>query len=144
MRDRLRKAGSAISQFLTETDDKYAKRIADMYLPDNRMGEGSYSGMEARARGYGAAFLGGIPLSEMRSKEEGRAPKALIRLNAAVRYGAPLIGIGLAAKGIQDLTTAYNNQTSGTLMPRSSQHVEALNAMLRDGTITSAQYEAML
>ena len=49
-----------------------------------------------------------------------------------------------AGAGIINLTQALSSQTSGTLMPSGSQHVDALNAMLQRGDITPGQYEAML
>ena len=114
----MRKAGDAIGQFLTKVDDAYSKRIANMYIPEGSQ-KGQYGGKESAARATATAFLGGLPLSMNRNMKEGeeRVPEALLALNAGVRYGAPLLGAGLAVKGVQDLLNAESNQTSGTLMP---------------------------
>ena len=109
MREFLRKAGRK----LEELDHAYAEKITDMYTGGGKR----YGQFESGARMFGAAFLGGVPISKRYLRGEEGAPNAVIALNAAVRYGAPAIGITLAGKGIMDLTAAYNQQTAGTLEP---------------------------
>ena len=119
MRHLIRKAGQAVRGMpevvgnkARQMDDAYAQKVADMYLPDNMDAEGA----GAAARGIGAAFLGGVPLSSM---GESPATNVAAITGAMSRYAAPAAGISLAGKGLMDLAVMLdpNEQTSGTLMP---------------------------
>ena len=74
---------------------------------------------------------------KFKDNAEGRAAMIASR---ALQAGV----VTAAGAGIIELTRALSNQTSGTIMPASSQHVDALDAMLADGVINQAQYQAML
>ena len=110
MKGMLRKAGDK----LRSVDDAYAEKVANMYLPDGLPRD--IGGPQAAARGIGAAFLGGVPVS---SFGDNAATNAAVITGALSRYAAPAAGITLAGKGIYDMAVALGSgeQTPGTVMP---------------------------
>ena len=135
---------------IADFDRAYANRAAkDMggqetlggYLGGTPLADFSISTKAAKEE------FAGKPISNMDNLLSNIGEAALIvgpamATNVGYRYGLPAAGVTLAGKALYDLTQNY--QTSGTVMPSSSQHVEALDAILASGAINQAQYQAML
>lgn len=105
----IRKAGQRLRIALKKgkrtvdaVDNTYSGKVTDMYMgkEDNPR---SYvdNPVGGTAAGLAALYLGGTPMSAR--GQEGTAPGAAYT-SAAAKYGAPVAGVALAAKGIADMT----------------------------------------
>ena len=86
----LRKAGD----ILKSVDHKYAQAIVDMYMGKDR---------QRGDMGRAAQYLGGTPAYQI--GQEG-VPRGAGITSAAARYGAPLIGVGMAGNAVGSVTNA--------------------------------------
>ena len=101
---------------LRKFDDAYSGRINDLWMGPAGS-ERSYMGnpVLGTAAGTAAVYLGGMPLSQRGNSE--MAPGSAYT-SAAVKYGAPVVGITLAGKALMDLAVAldeHNQQGYNTL-----------------------------
>ena len=106
----LRKAGEMLRSF----DDAYAKKIAQMYLPEDLT-----AGQGGIPRAVAAIAGGGLPARIMPEEGPMAIRAGLPAVSTAVRYGAPVAGVAIAARGISDLTAALSGQqTVESVMPQ--------------------------
>jgi len=111
----LRKAGDRFRAF----DDAYTNKI------DERLGDiGQYltKGRDLNpleTMGMLGAYSVTRPVTRKYSEEGNEVPNiaayGIPAISAGVKYALPAAGIGLAGKGIYDLTASLNQQTSGTM-----------------------------
>ena len=100
----LRKAGQALTNF----DEAYSDKIADMYLKNDE---------DNQLKGLAAMFGGGTPINYQASEgNKDFANKAKVT-SAVSKYVLPAAGVTLAGKGLMDIAGAISQQTSGTLEP---------------------------
>lgn len=107
-RDLLRKAGQKIQAFDEAYGDRFSKAIVEP--------------LDERFRGNPLilpAVLASEPAFRKYSEADYEVPKiaayGVPAVAATARYVVPAAGVGLAAKGIYDLTQSLNQQTSGTI-----------------------------
>ena len=117
MKQFLRKAGQRLRQFDDAYTDKIDERIDDVarYLVKDR----DLNPLEVM--GMLGAYSVTRPVTRKYSEEGNVVPNiaayGIPAMSAGVKYALPAAGIGLAGKGIYDLTASLNQQTSGTLEP---------------------------
>lgn len=105
----LRKAGQALTNF----DEGYSDRIADMYLKNDE---------DNQVKQLAAMFGGGTPMNYQESID-GFANKAKVS-SAVSKYVLPAAGVTLAGKGLIDIAGAIGQQTTSTLEPTGYDYIE--------------------
>jgi hypothetical protein len=111
-REMLRKAGQGVGNFLLDQDAKYAKAVGP--------GDDKAFGQITRGTSLRDAFT--FPTTETPSNALERALDvgmhvAVPAANIASRYALPVGGVTLAGAALHQLTGAFDEQTSGTIMP---------------------------
>ena len=112
-REMLRKAGQGVGNFLLDQDAKYARAVSP-----------AEEGFGKMTRGTSIRQMMD-PNQGLSGKPEGLAEKALAAglvygvptANIAARYALPVGGVTLAGAALHQLTGAFDEQTSGTIMP---------------------------